>query len=185
MAQEICVTIPMRLWARFPKHRRNHNSSWETPQFRRHDDAITRFHAVRTRMKVPVMDYELEACTPPSRRSRSLAWLAAASGLALALFMFGSPGAASPPSQDKVIVAPSASTISADRLTTGSIVPAAPVRLVDVPTSAVEHLPLPQKERHVLIVLLFACFTVMAAGGFALWKRGWQEIVQGENSDQR
>lgn len=136
-------------------------------------------------MKVPVMDYELEACTPPSRRSRSLAWLAAASGLALALFMFASPGAASPPSGDKLIVAPQTSTISADRLTTGSIVPASPVRLVDVPASAMKHLPLPQKERHVLIVLLFACFTVMAAGGFALWRRGWREIVQGESSDQR
>ncbi|SIQ35042.1 hypothetical protein SAMN05880561_102867 [Rhizobium sp. RU33A] len=136
-------------------------------------------------MKVPVMDYELEACTPPSRRSRSLAWLAAASGLALALFMFGSPGAASPPSQDKIIVAPQTSTISADRLTTGSIVPASPVRLVDVPASAMKHLPLPQKERHVLIVLLFACFSVMAAGGFALWRRGWREIVQSKSDDQR
>ncbi len=130
------------------------------------------------------MDYEFEACTPPSRQSRSLAWLAAASGLALALFMFGTPGAATPPEPVPVTDTRAAPGPHADRLTTGSIVSAAPVRLVHVPASHPDNLPLPQGERHLLIVLLFACFAVMAAGGFALWKRGWRDMLQATRGDQ-
>ncbi|MBU2328541.1 MAG: hypothetical protein KJ755_14510 [Alphaproteobacteria bacterium] len=124
------------------------------------------------------MDYELEARTPPSRRSRSLAWLAAASGLALALFMFASPGAATPPATAPVAKSLTVHDTRADHLTTGSIARAAPVRLVHVPASHSQDLPLPQTERHLLILLLLACFAVMAAGGLALWKRGWHDIVQ-------
>ena len=124
------------------------------------------------------MDYELEACTPPSRRSRSLAWLAAASGLALALFMFASPGAATPPATEPAVRSLAAPDIRADHVTTGSIMRAAPVRLIQVPAAHGQDLPLPQTERHLLILLLFACFAVMAAGGLALWKRGWHDIVQ-------
>lgn len=125
------------------------------------------------------MDYELEARTPPSRRSRSLAWLAAASGLALAMFMFGSPGAASPPSAPPGIQSPGGPSTHADRLTTASIVSPSPVRLVQVPAAKGQNPPLPERERHLLIILLFACFAVMAVGGLALWKRGWHELVRG------
>lgn len=131
------------------------------------------------------MDYELETCTPPSRRSRSLAWLAAASGLALALFMFGSPGAATPPGAPPVVERFAAPDTEADRLTTASIVSASPVRLVNVPATQGQNLPLPESERHLLIVLLFACFAVMATGGFVLWKRGWHDIVHRSGSDDQ
>lgn len=128
------------------------------------------------------MDYELEARTPPSRRSRSLAWLAAASGLALAMFMFGSPGAASPPSTPPGIQTPGGSSPHADRMTTASIVSPSPVPLAHVPAARAQSLPLPEKERHLLIVLLFACFAVMAGGGLALWKRGWNDILRGAST---
>lgn len=131
------------------------------------------------------MDYDLDARTPPSRRSRPLAWLAAVSGLALALFMFGSPGAASPPSAGSGITASdrSVSAPHPDRVMTGSIVSASPVRLINVPAGTGKNLPLPQSERHLLIVLLFACFAVMTAGGFALWRRGWRDIVRGARTE--
>ncbi|QEE44427.1 hypothetical protein FVA81_07295 [Rhizobium sp. WL3] len=131
------------------------------------------------------MDYELETCTPPSRRSRSLAWLAAASGLALALFMIGSPGAAKPPGTEAAAQSLAAPGAHADHVTTGSIIRTAPVRLVHVPATHGQDLPLPQTERHLLIVLLFACFAVMATGGFVLWKRGWHDIVHRSGSDDQ
>lgn len=176
--EEIRVTVPIADPPPSGGDRRNHNSTCETPQFRRSADAITRFHAVNTMMKASAMDYELEACTPTSRRSRSLAWLAAASGLALALFMFASPGAATPPGAEPVAQSLAAPGAHADHVTTGSIIRAAPVRLVHAPAPHGQNLPLPQTERHLLIVLLFACFAVMVAGGLALWKRGWHDIVQ-------
>ena len=65
-----------------------------------------------------------------------------------------------------------------DSVTTSSIVTASPARIVDVTAAQVQDFPLPQDERHLLIVLLFVCFTVMAVGGLALWKRNWQEVVR-------
>ncbi|MDR7029747.1 hypothetical protein [Rhizobium rosettiformans] len=92
--------------------------------------------------------------------------------------MFGSPGAASS-SASQIVAASTASPLAqADQLTTSSIVAASPARIVDVTTAQVHNFPLPQSERHLLIVLLFVCFTVMAIGGLALWKRNWQEVVQ-------
>jgi hypothetical protein len=130
------------------------------------------------------MDLELEARTPPSRRSRSLAWLAAASGLALAMFMFGSPGAATPPGAPPTVESLTAPNIEADRMTTASIVSAAPVRLVHLPATQAGNPQLPQSERHLLIVLLFVCFAVMAVGGLAMWKRGWHDIVRGARAEE-
>jgi hypothetical protein len=140
------------------------------------------------------MDYELEALTPPSRLNRSLGWLAAASGLALALFLVGTPGAATQPATETASEAftPPASSqdfavqgTKADSVTTGSIVPAAPVRVVQVSAASSRNLPLPQSERHLLIVLLFACFAVMAIGGIALWKRGWNDLVRQSRPEDR
>lgn len=140
------------------------------------------------------MDYELEALTPPSRLNRSLGWLAAASGLALALFLVGTPGAATQQvtgTASQALAAPAArqdfavQEADADRVTTGSIVPAVPVRVVQVSAESARNLPLPQSERHLLIVLLFACFAVMATGGFALWRRGWSDLVRQSRSADR
>jgi hypothetical protein len=131
------------------------------------------------------MHFEPEACTPPSRRSRSLAWLAAASGLALSLFIFGTPGAATSPRAEPAAVNVGASGARADHLTTGSIVQTAPVRVVKVPAAHGQMLPLPQSERHLLIVLLLVCFVVMAAGSFTLWKRDWQELLLAKTTDHR
>lgn len=140
------------------------------------------------------MDYELEALTPPSRLNRSLGWLAAASGLALALFLVGTPGAATQQATEtasQAVAAPAArqdfaaQEADADRVTTGSIVPAASVRVVQVSAESARNLPLPQSERHLLIVLLFACFAVMATGGFALWKRGWNDVVRQSGLEDR
>ena len=132
------------------------------------------------------MDYDLDARTPPSRQSRPLAWLAAVSGLALALFMFGSPGAASPPGASNGMLATerTASGLQPDRVMTGSIVSTAPVRLVNMPIVSGQKVPLPQSERHLLIGLLFACFAVMAASGFALWRRGWRDLVQRARAEE-
>jgi len=127
---------------------------------------------------VTQVDYDFDDFPPPSRRNRSLAWMGAVSGLALALFMFGSPGAASSSAPHIVAASTVTPMAQADQLTTSSIVPASPARIVDVTTTQVQNFPLPQSERHLLIVLLFVCFTVMAIGGLALWRRNWQEVVQ-------
>ncbi len=126
------------------------------------------------------MDFELEAVTPPSRPSRSLAWLGAASGLALALFLFGSPGTASSPEQTPSAAHLSVPSSAQDAITTASILPAPGVRGVVSTADSGQPITLPESERHLLIILLSLCFMVMAAGGFALLKRGWQELVQQE-----
>lgn len=128
------------------------------------------------------MDFELEACTPTSRRSRPLAWLALASGLGLALFLFGSPGTASSPNTPQQTTSAVQSASRMDQVTTSSILPASPARVIDLQSGHGQSLPLPQSERHLLIVLLLICFAAMAAGVFGLWKRSWQEITQRKNS---
>ncbi len=128
------------------------------------------------------MDFELEACTPTSRRSRPLAWLALASGLGLALFLFGSPGTASSPNTSQQTTSALQSASEMDHLTTSSILPASRATMIDLPNGHAQSLPLPQSERHLLILLLLICFAAMAAGVFGLWKRSWNEIIQRQNS---
>ena len=101
------------------------------------------------------VNYELDDFSPPSRRNRALPWVAAASGLALALFMFGTPGAASPPSAQMSAASIATPVAQTDSVTTSSIVTASPARIVDVTAAQVQDFPLPQDERHLLIVLLF------------------------------
>ncbi len=125
------------------------------------------------------MDYDLEAFPPSSRRSRTLSWLAATSGIALVLIALGSTQARSASGSEQVSANTPAIVADQDPLTTSSIMPA----LIPVEGTAFARLPahqstLPPSERHVLILLLFACFTVMAAGGLSLWKRGWHEITR-------
>lgn len=131
------------------------------------------------------MDYELDTYSPSSRRSRPLAWLAAASGLVLVLFALGSPQAATLAETQPVSAHGAAVENVSDPVTTSSIVTTSPVKLVDVSAADSPARPLPLHERHLLIVLLFACFTVMSVGGFALWKRGWRDVVQRSTADNR
>jgi hypothetical protein len=131
------------------------------------------------------MDFDLEAVTPPSRPSRSLAWLGAASGLALALFLFGSPGTASSPEQTPTAAHLIVPTSTQDAITTASILPAPVVRGDLSTANSGQTLTLPESERHLLIILLSLCFMVMAAGGFALLKRGWQDLIQQEVNQKR
>ncbi|NBB50693.1 hypothetical protein GVN24_20660 [Rhizobium sp. CRIBSB] len=125
------------------------------------------------------MDYDLEAFPPSSRRSRTLSWLAATSGVALVLIALGSTQARSASGSEQVSTNTPAIAADQDPLTTSSIMPA----LTPVEVAASVRLPahqstLPPSERHVLILLLFACFTVMTAGVLSLWKRGWREITR-------
>lgn len=131
------------------------------------------------------MDFDLEAVTPPSRPSRSLAWLGAASGLALALFLFGSPGTASSPDQTPTAVHLSLPSSVQDAITTASILPAPVVRGDLSTANSGQPITLPESERHLLMILLSVCFMVMAAGGFALLKRGWQDLIQPEVNQKR
>ncbi|MBC2774273.1 hypothetical protein H6M51_15520 [Rhizobium sp. AQ_MP] len=120
------------------------------------------------------MDFDLEASKPSPRRHCSLAWLGVAGGLTLALLLAGSPGIASSSGTQIQASAMTQHQTGTDPMATASIVPASPVRVVDTTAARDENRPLPQSERHLLIVLLFLCFMVMAGGGLALWKRAWQ-----------
>lgn len=125
------------------------------------------------------MDFELETFRRPSRRSRPLAWLAAISGVALVTLALASTPATLKPGSKSFAASIESSHTRPDATTTSSI--AASTTPLHVSASMIDRnhrTPLPQSERHLLILLIFACFTVMAIGGFALWKRGWQDLVQ-------
>lgn len=125
------------------------------------------------------MDFELETFRRPSRRSRPLAWLAAISGVALVTLALASTPATVEPGSMSFAASTEISHPRPDAITTSSI--AASTTPLHVSAAMVDRnhqTPLPQSERHLLILLIFACFTVMAIGGFALWKRGWQDLIQ-------
>lgn len=125
------------------------------------------------------MDYDLEAFPPSSRRSRTLSWLAATSGVALVLIALGSTQARSASGSEQVSTNTPAIAADQDPLTTSSIMPAlTPVEVAASVRFPAHQSTLPPSERHVLILLLFACFTVMTAGVLSLWKRGWREITR-------
>lgn len=125
------------------------------------------------------MDFELQAIRPSSRRSRPLAWLAATSGIALVLLALTSTHVTSAANDKAPVVTAQVSTAVSDGITTSSISPSiSPMRQAAANVDRHEATPIPQSERHILILLIFACFTVMAAGGFALWRRGWQEVLR-------
>lgn len=138
------------------------------------------------------MDYDLEALHPSSHRSRMLSWLAASSGVALILIALGSgearsaSGGETVPSTSTVSSTSSAVTAPSDALTTSSITPTlAPIRAAAADRSLAQHANLPASERHVLILLLFGCFAVMATGAYSLWRRGWQSFIGSATTDRR
>ncbi|MDQ0423462.1 hypothetical protein J2045_004514 [Peteryoungia aggregata LMG 23059] len=129
------------------------------------------------------MDYELDDFSPSSRRSRSIAWLALLSGVALIMIAVGSPQATPASGIGPTSLRASPLPPQADPAFTSSIIPSAVALEAPSPTAAIKHeATLPLRERHILIVLLLVCFTAMAAGGAALWKRGWRELVQRDHS---
>lgn len=124
------------------------------------------------------MDKEFDVDRLPPRRNRPLAWLGAVSGVALVLLALGSP-------PSKPIGEPESQAISIpdhagrpDPFTTAGIAPLTPVQAGKFTDMQERDSPLPRDDRVLLMTLLFACFSVMAACGFALWNRGWQETAK-------
>ncbi len=124
------------------------------------------------------MDFELETIRPSSRRSRPLAWFAATSGVALVLLALASPHLPRTSATIDVAARTTLASPDTDAITTASIAaPFTPVRTAELGADHRQMTSIPASERHIVILLIFACFSVMAAGGLALWRRNWQEVV--------
>jgi hypothetical protein len=132
------------------------------------------------------MDFELEATRPSSHRSFVVSWLAATSGVALVLIALGTGEARSAPGIEAASSSSPAITVTQDPLTTSSITPAlAPIKASAVERAPSRHSNLPPSERHVLILLLLACFALMATGAYSMWRRSWNSIVGKETIADR